>query len=177
MRTSQHYWAAEEAMTVYPALVSGAVGELRFHCRWKKEGTACDKKLNLWCSLVQSGGGLDSASHRVLIRRTFQRTPVASQGLLQLSSRKGINIPPGLSGNCQNPRVDFRRAHLKRATAGFEESFYPLDRRLIYQTCTRLHVSFNIICVKLKIMWKLFHNNSQLYNCKQQPSVRQGGFS
>lgn len=99
LHTSQHYWAAEEAMTVYPALVSGAVGELRFHCRWKKEETACDKKINLWCSQVQSGGGLDSASHSVLIRRTFQRIPVASQGLLQLSSRKGINIPPGLSGN------------------------------------------------------------------------------
>lgn len=36
------------------------------------------------------------------------------QGLLQLSSQKGINIPSGLSGYCQYPRGDFKRAHLKR---------------------------------------------------------------
>lgn len=59
------------------------------------------------------------------IRGTLQRVRAASQGLLQLSSQRGINIPPGLSGCCQYPRGDFRRAHLKGATTAFEESFYP----------------------------------------------------
>lgn len=74
-----------------------------------KKGIACDKEPKPESSEVQWSGELDRTFHWVLIRGTFQRVLAASQGLLQLSSQKGINIPAGLSGYCQCPRVDFRR--------------------------------------------------------------------
>lgn len=119
------YWLTEEAMTAYPVLVSSAVGELGFHCRWKG---GCDKEPKLECSEVQWSEELARTFHWVLIRGTFQRVSTASQGLLQLSSKEDINIPLGLSGYCQYPRADFRRAHLKRGYNWLWSNSYPLDR-------------------------------------------------
>lgn len=117
-------------ITVYSLLVSGAVGELGSHCRWKKGGTSFDKESKLKGSEVQWSGELDSTFHWVPIRGSFQRVGAASQGLLQLSSQKGINIPPGLSGCCQYPRGDFRRVHLKGATAALWRRFSILSTEL-----------------------------------------------
>lgn len=151
-----------EAMTVYSAL--GLLGR-----RWTgtplqmKRGIACDKEPKLECGEVRWGGELDRTFQWVLIRGTFQRVPAASQGLLQFSSQKGINMPSGLSGYCQYPRADFRRAHLKKGLQMAGESSYPHDWTgkyiaLIWQCRGRMLVDEHCIhtgyCM---IMWLLLN--------------------